>query len=381
MLSIKRRLSSLSLRQKTPNDSASREPPDTNGEGDLIKAGLPVSQRAVAEQPLPQSSGTITPLINGIRDIIEDVLPMPSARHVPPDLQRRLSTLPSAQTSQLQQARASWDSMRDSPYIQTEADVLVIEDVLSMPAGEATAAKGMREPASQHLQGDEVQRVLPSENSLVWDLPQLPSTSASRPRTQGVSRPQSRALTSPSSAVRSGPKKVQRLGQGKAGKPQYGLGPFPAATSAQGFDATAQVLKLEHSQDRHHVSSTPTQDQQEAGQSRRRSPYSKPSALPKKGAAEGTEGGKASKWKQQSAQLRLAMQANKGGSKGEAAAAMLAETQQASLVPCQHCGRSFSEIAAERHIPKCQDIVHKPSRLVAGGGTGAHQRVQTNRQR
>ncbi len=186
MLSIKRRLSSLSLRQKTPNDSASREPPDTNGEGDLIKAGLPVSQRAVAEQPLPQSSGTITPLINGIRDIIEDVLPMPSARHVPPDLQRRLSTLPSAQTSQLQQARASWDSMRDSPYIQTEADVLVIEDVLSMPAGEATAAKGMREPASQHLQGDEVQRVLPSENSLVWDLPQLPSTSASRPRTQGV---------------------------------------------------------------------------------------------------------------------------------------------------------------------------------------------------
>ena len=63
-----------------------------------------------------------------------------------------------------------------------------------------------------------------------------------------------------------------------------------------------------------------------------RSPYSKPSALPKKGAAEGTEGGKASKWKQQSAQLRLAMQANKGGSKGEAAAAMLAETQQVSLL-------------------------------------------------
>ncbi len=48
---------------------------------------------------------------------------------------------------------------------------------------------------------------------------------------------------------------------------------------------------------------------------------------------------------------------------------------QASLVPCPHCGRSFSETAAERHIPKCQDTIHKPIRLLAGGGTGAHQRV------
>ncbi len=54
--------------------------------------------------------------------------------------------------------------------------------------------------------------------------------------------------------------------------------------------------------------------------------------MPKRGAAEGPEGGKASKWKQQSAQLRLAMQANKGGSRGEAAAAMLAETHQVSLL-------------------------------------------------
>ena len=52
---------------------------------------------------------------------------------------------------------------------------------------------------------------------------------------------------------------------------------------------------------------------------------------------------------------------------------------QASLVPCPHCGRSFSETAAERHIPKCQDTVHKPTRLLAGGGTGAHQRVLRGR--
>lgn len=60
----------------------------------------------------------------------------------------------------------------------------------------------------------------------------------------------------------------------------------------------------------------------------RRSPPGKPSAVPKKSAAEGPGSSKASKWKQQSAQLRLAMQANKGGSSGEAAAAMLAETHQ-----------------------------------------------------
>ena len=55
---------------------------------------------------------------------------------------------------------------------------------------------------------------------------------------------------------------------------------------------------------------------------------SKPSAMPKMSAAEGPGSSKASKWKQQSTQLRLAMQANKGGSSSEAAAAMLAETHQ-----------------------------------------------------
>ena len=30
-----------------------------------------------------------------------------------------------------------------------------------------------------------------------------------------------------------------------------------------------------------------------------------------------------------------------------------------SLVPCPHCGRRFNENAAERHIPKCNDIKAK----------------------
>jgi len=42
------------------------------------------------------------------------------------------------------------------------------------------------------------------------------------------------------------------------------------------------------------------------------------------------------------------------------------------LVPCPHCGRSYNERAAERHIPRCADIRAKPSRLARGGGRGAH---------
>ncbi len=189
MVSLKRRLSSLSLRQKSPNHSKPNKAPDANGEGDYIKAGLPGSQQPVAQLPLAQSSGTITPLINGIRDIIEDVLPMPSARHVPPDLQRRLSTLLSAQASQSQQASALWDSRQtklQDDYETGSADVLVIEDGSFMPAEEAVAVRGRHTSTSLPLQNDGAQQVLPSENSLVWDLPQLPSTSSSRPHTQGM---------------------------------------------------------------------------------------------------------------------------------------------------------------------------------------------------
>lgn len=160
-----------------------------NGEGDLVRAGLPGSQEPVAQLPLPQPTGTITPLINGIRDIIEDVLPMPSARHVPQDLQRRLSTLPSAQASRSQQPSAPRDSRQARLQDNTETssvDVLVIEDSPVMPAGEAMVVRGRQDPVSQPLENSGAQQVSPSDNSLVWDLPQLPSTSSSRPRTQGL---------------------------------------------------------------------------------------------------------------------------------------------------------------------------------------------------
>ncbi len=62
--------------------------------------------------------------------------------------------------------------------------------------------------------------------------------------------------------------------------------------------------------------------------------------MPGKAAPDVPDSGRASKWKQQSAQLRLAMQANKGGSSGKAAAAMLAETHQVNPTAPPSC-RAF----------------------------------------
>ena len=45
-----------------------------------------------------------------------------------------------------------------------------------------------------------------------------------------------------------------------------------------------------------------------------------------------------------------------------------------SLVPSPHCGRPYSETAAERHIPRCKDIQAKPKFLSRGSGKGAYAR-------
>ena len=43
----------------------------------------------------------------------------------------------------------------------------------------------------------------------------------------------------------------------------------------------------------------------------------------------------------------------------------------AGYIQCPNCGRRFNETAGARHIPKCQDIINKPSRLKAHSGQQA----------
>jgi rubrerythrin len=44
------------------------------------------------------------------------------------------------------------------------------------------------------------------------------------------------------------------------------------------------------------------------------------------------------------------------------------DVHAAGLMPCPHCGRTFNETAAERHIPKCKTTRAKPNRLIRGTG-------------
>lgn len=44
-----------------------------------------------------------------------------------------------------------------------------------------------------------------------------------------------------------------------------------------------------------------------------------------------------------------------------------------SRVPCPHCGRRYNDTVAERHIPKCKDIIAKPRALPASfAGSASH---------
>ena len=94
--------------------------------------------------------------------------------------------------------------------------------------------------------------------------------------------------------------------------------------------------------------------------------------LKRKEAGGGKDTGKAAKWKAQSNQLRDAMKnvrdCAKAEKKGLPMPAATPSGPDPSLRPCPHCGRSFNEKAAERHIPKCQSIKAKPKTLTRGGG-------------
>ena len=84
-------------------------------------------------------------------------------------------------------------------------------------------------------------------------------------------------------------------------------------------------------------------------------------------------GGKSAKWKAQSQALREAMKASRMVSKYQKEGRLnelpaVESAPDPSFVPCPHCGRTFNEKAAERHIPRCKDIKAKPSFLKRGVG-------------
>jgi uncharacterized C2H2 Zn-finger protein len=101
---------------------------------------------------------------------------------------------------------------------------------------------------------------------------------------------------------------------------------------------------------------------------------------PAKGAAAGAAGGgdrpiqgeRAAKWKEQSVQLREAMKMARMAKQAQETGAPMPDfvpsAPDPSLVRCPHCGRSFNERAAERHIPLCTNIKAKPSSLKRGSG-------------
>eukprot|EP00736_Rhodelphis_marinus_P014429 Rmarinus@m.18382 len=78
---------------------------------------------------------------------------------------------------------------------------------------------------------------------------------------------------------------------------------------------------------------------------------------------------KQSNWREQREQLRCLIKASKGDG----------PMPTFNHVPCPHCGRSFNQTAAERHIPKCQSIINKPKTLVSRRGQDPASRVRMSR--
>lgn len=84
------------------------------------------------------------------------------------------------------------------------------------------------------------------------------------------------------------------------------------------------------------------------------------------------------KWRKQSEELRAAMQRGRGEIPAPTTTPSfgIADADDATtpppiddgLVMCPHCERRFNDKAAERHIPKCSNIVSKPKTLRRGEG-------------
>lgn len=104
----------------------------------------------------------------------------------------------------------------------------------------------------------------------------------------------------------------------------------------------------------------------------------------------GMGGGNKQKWKAQSEQFRAAMRAARGApSKGNSGTngygggghesyggGGAASYEYDDRTPCPYCGRKFNDVAAQRHIPHCQNKAKEQSMRMgpARGGRGGYRR-------
>ncbi len=93
------------------------------------------------------------------------------------------------------------------------------------------------------------------------------------------------------------------------------------------------------------------------------------------------------KWKVQSNELREAMKQMRAIKAFEQKGGKLSDlppppkSNYDHYVDCQYCGRKFAQDVAERHIPKCANIVNKPGGIKPSkigqkyiGGTGVSKK-------
>merc|ERR1712216_242159 len=106
----------------------------------------------------------------------------------------------------------------------------------------------------------------------------------------------------------------------------------------------------------------------------------------KRGADAAAKGKSGAKWRQKSSAFREAMRQNKLIKESEKSGKPLPPMQMSSapdpdLMPCPHCGRTFNQQAAERHIPRCAEAKANGksmggSRLMRNSGQNATSRAK-----
>ena len=68
---------------------------------------------------------------------------------------------------------------------------------------------------------------------------------------------------------------------------------------------------------------------------------------------------KSAKWRAEHAAFQAAMKAARAGNTATGPLEVNPH-QHVGLIPCPHCGRTFSQTAADRHIPRCATTYNKP---------------------